>query len=374
MTWVLGSIAIIKSFIILNFLLLFSFSTVAEEAERLDAVMGALPPYAEENPFSEPVTHIQIRDWNFTLPDRSRDRDSAELFEQLPPEAQKRFLAWRSKAIAFTAKALFSLRKPIGVATMIQNKLAVIVPKSKDKLRRWFGHKFHQPDAETDQSELEKGMEKAELSPESAAVFIAMINDFILTAAPTMAEADEEGLMFSVGLQAQMGAGTLGRGGQIMIDVFFGYNRKQNTFVMGLLPRKESFKMGASLSLGVTHKVTYYWKQGKTTSVGSHLTGTAFYSPGTPIGSVTLESGPGYAAIGPFLMLPGADLSGGAMPLFNTLSGRYFFRVALPLSRSAMGKRIAEAALQRSFKWIVREAFRASKPAECEQQLTDKGD
>jgi hypothetical protein len=343
----------------------------------------ATPTEAELNQINSEVERdggldgFEFGNTKLYFPNQSQDARLRARLAELPPERVARVQAIRRWVVQHSGSLLMKFQKPIGAFSSVKGKAQKLIP-NKRNFRRWFGHPDSAPSS--DQLQLEAAAETARLPKEKVAGILATINSFLLESSAVMATAEEQGIMFSIGLQGEIGGGRFGRGGAVSLDVFLGYNRRTQSIVIALLPRVESFKDGLTGSFGAPVKLEYYWITANAEQVGHRLNGTAIYPPGLPVGSFVSElSAGGYAAMGVFGLI-GADFSGGALPLVNRTRGIRTMKISIPVGRSKLADGLIEFALKKFLNHIVgdlktmfvAEPVEDANPqsASCEQALT----
>lgn len=320
------------------------------------------------------LDRFEFRGMNLLLPNQSNDPRLKDRLTDLSPERLSRARAIRRWVVQHSGDVLMRFQKPIGVFSSIKGRAKKLLP-NKQNVRSWLGHPTPGPSSE--QLRLEAALEETRLPKDKIAAILGTINSFLLESSAVIATAEEEGLMFSIGLQGEIGGGRFGRGGSVALDVFLGYNRRTESIVIAMLPRVESFKDGLTGSFGVPLKLEYYWLTGAAENAGDRLNGTAIYPPGLPWGSAVSElSAGGYAALGVFGLI-GADFSGGALPLVNRTRGVRTLKISIPIGKSKIAHGLIEFALTKFLNHIVGdlktlfvdESAEPPQPATCEHAL-----
>lgn len=284
------------------------------------------------------------------FPNQSADPELNARLAGIPPEKLSRANAIRRWVVQHSGDVLMKFQRPIGVYSSMKGTAKKFFA-DKRKVRSWFGHRAEEPSPE--QARLEAVAEQSRLPKDKIAAILGTINSFLLESSAVVATAEEEGIMFSIGVQGEIGGGRFGRGGSVSLDVFLGYNHKTESIVIALLPRVESFKDGLTGSFGVPVKLEYYWITEAAKNAGDRLNGTAIYPPGLPWGSAVSElSAGGFAAMGVFGLI-GADFSGGAIPLVNKVRGMRTLKISIPVGKSKLAHGLIEFALRKFLSHIV---------------------
>jgi len=323
------------------------------------AVVMATPSFADDVATQDTsnMDEFQFDTTKLYFPNESSSAAIRNRMSLTDPATVQRAHLIRRWAVKSAGKVLFWFRRPLGTFVVVRGKVRQMFP-SRHQLNRWFKAV---PDPHTeDEKRLENQVKNSELANEKIAAILGGLNSYLLESAAVIATSAEEGVMFSVGIQGEVGGARFGRGGAYYLDVYIGYNREKDSLIVSLQPRRETYKGGITASFGLPMKIQYYWSTSETATMGSQRHGVAIYPPGTAWASSVHElSAHGFTSVGVYGLF-GADLSGGALPLTNHAHGLRAIRLSIPLSRGGWSK---------FFKFVF---IRKEDLTACDQSLVAK--